>query len=810
MRSAILTLLLALPAFAAEPAAPKSVQFQAAEFTLAGRDATRQLALTGGSQDFTRTARYTAAPAGIVDVDATGFVTPLKEGTATITAAVGVLNATARVTVTHLVEDLPVSFNNQVVPIFTKFGCNSGGCHGKADGQNGFKLSLLGFEPGDDYDYLVKEGRGRRLFAASSTHSLLLRKATGESPHGGGKKFDAVSPFYSILKRWIEQGAPGTEVPGSPVMRIEVFPQERFLQRGASQQIVILAHHADGRTSDVTRLCQFESNATDLAVVSGTGLVSAKEMPGTAAIMVRYQSNVGVFRATVPQGAEVKDLPASDSFIDKLVFTRLQALGLPPSAICDDNTFLRRATLDLAGRLPTKTEALAFSADPATEKREALIDRLLASTDYADYFANKWGSVLRNRRRSDKDDAKPTQAFRDWIVKALAENKPYDQFARELLTVEGDEIVNPPVVWFRELKEQTAAMEDVAQLFLGQRLACAKCHHHPFEKWNQNDYWSFAAFFAKFEVKESKPSKKNKDNTSTPAEPTRLLNKAKATETKNPRTNKVTPAAGLGDAPMAIGTDEDPRAKLAEWMTNPKNPYFAKALVNRYWKHFLGRGLVDPEDDLRATNPATNPELLDALAAHFVSNKFDMKKLIRAICTSKVYQLSAVPNEHNAGDTQNYSRFLPKRLNAEVLLDAIDDVTLSKTKFKNSPPTMRAVQLPDNLVDSYFLSVFGKPNAASACECERGGGASLAQALHMFNSQEVQTKVTGPRAGELMKDKRPPADRLTDLYWIALSRPPTKEELETLVGYVTKKSGQAAYEDVIWAVLNTKEFLFNH
>jgi hypothetical protein len=805
-----LMLLCALPAFAGEPAAPKSLQFQATEFTLAGRDATRQLTLTSGSQDFTRTAKYSVAPAGVVAIDSTGFVTPLKEGTATITAKANNLSATTKVTVSHLVEDLPVSFTNQVVPIFTKYGCNAGGCHGKADGQNGFKLSLLGFEPADDYEYLVKEGRGRRLFAASSEYSLLLRKATGESPHGGGRKFDNTSPFYSILKRWIDQGAPGTEVPGTVVVKIEVFPQERFLQRNASQQIVVLAHHADGRTSDVTRLCQFESNATELATVSGTGLVSAKEVPGTAAVMVRYQSNVGVFRATVPQGAVVKDLPASDSFIDKLVFSRLQALGLPPSAICDDNTYLRRATLDLAGRLPTKAEAQAFVADVDKDKREALIDRLLASTDYADYFANKWGAVLRNRRRSDKDDPKPTQAFRDWIAESLAKNKPYDQFARELLTVEGDEVVNPPVVWFREMREQTAAMEDVSQLFLGQRLACAKCHHHPFEKWNQNDYWSFAAFFSKFEVKDAKAAKKNKDGTMEPATPSRVQIKAKASETKNPRTNKVTPAAGLGGEPMTIDTDEDPRAKLAEWITDPKNPYFAKALVNRYWKHFLGRGLVDPEDDLRATNPATNPELLDALASRFTASKFDMKKMIRTICTSKVYQLSAVPNEHNAGDTQNYSRFLPKRLNAEVLLDAIDDVTLSKTKFKNAPATTRAVQLPDNVVDSYFLSVFGKPNAASACECERNGGASLAQALHMFNSQEMQVKVAGPRAAEMTKDKRPPAERLADLYWVALSRAPTEGELETLTKYIEKKGGQTAYEDVIWALLNTKEFLFNH
>lgn len=785
------------------------------KFTLAGRDAMQQLVIigkhaSGQLRDLTRVAQFSATPPGVVSIDSTGFVTPIKEGQATLKAVSGSVQATITVNVTNIINDIPVHFTNQVVPIFTKFGCNSGGCHGKADGQNGFKLSLLGFEPQDDFEYLVKEGRGRRVFAASPEHSLLLRKATGQAPHGGGKKLEANSPYYTILKRWVEQGAQPGKADHGVVTRIEVFPKESLLDRKGQQQIIVIAHHNDGSTTDVTRMTQSESNATDLAEVAGTGLVSAKELPGSAAVMVRYQSHVDVFRATIPLGAPVNNLPKSNNFIDDLVFKRLKDLGLPPSEVCDDSTFIRRAMLDIAGRLPTKEESETFTADKAVDKREKLIDMLIEGKDYPEYFANKWSAVLRNRRKAANDNLAPTQAFHDWIRDAIKENKPYDKFVREIITVKGEEIKDPPVVWYRELKEPTAQMEDTAQLFLGQRLACAKCHHHPFEKWSQHDYWSLTAFFSTVEVKDPKPMKKSKDKVE-PAQPARVNMKDGTPEMKNPRTNKMVKAAGLGVEPVDMAKDADPREKLAEWMTDAKNPFFAKSLVNRYWKHFLGRGLIDPEDDMRVTNPATNPDLLDALAKSFLDSKYDLKKLVRTICTSKTYQLSAVPNDFNADDRQNFSRYLPKRLNAEVLLDAIDDVTATKTSFKGVSG-VRAVQLPDNLFDSYFLSVFGRPDSSSACECERSSDASLAQALHMFNSQEILNKVAGKRAADLAKDKRPHQERLDELYLIALSRKPTKEEMESLLAYIDKRKGkeQGAYEDIVWALINTKEFLFNH
>jgi len=793
-------------------------------FTLSGRDALQQLVVSGKLPDgrfvdVTGTVTYAVNPEGIVRVDSSGLVLPLKEGKATITAkGTGSLSAQTTVTVTDLVNDLPVNFTNQVVPIFTKFGCNSGGCHGKASGQNGFKLSLLGFEAAEDYEFLVKEARGRRISQSSPEYSLLIRKASGASAHGGGKKIEKDTPFYNLLVRWIGQGAPWGKPNDPTIDRIEVFPRDRVLDRGAVQQVTVIAHLSNGTTCDVTRMTQFESNYGDLAEVSGSGLVKIKQVPGSAAIMARFQSHVSVFRATVPLGQTVDNLPASKNFIDDQVFKQLKQLGLPPSEVCDDYTFIRRVTIDLCGRLPTPEETKAYVEDKSADKVEKLVDKLLASGDYADYFANKWSSVLRNRRRGAQDDAKPTAEFHAWIRDSIDKNKPYDQFARELITAEGNAAVddkpgNAPVIWYREMNEPGAQLEDVAQLFLGQRLACAKCHHHPLEKWSQEDYYGMAAFFTRMKIKDPPPPKApKKGDPVPPKEPFSVKHEPGQAKATNPRTNKQVLPTGLGSKPMTIAADVDPRTKLAEWMTEKDNPFFAKTLVNRYWKHFLSRGLVDPEDDMRVTNPPSNPELLNALAKSFVDSKYDMKKLIRTICTSSVYRLSAIPNKYNADDRQNYSRYLPKRLNAEVLLDAIDVVTASKTTFKGAPQGTRAVQLPDNYFESYFLSVFGRPDSASACECERSGDATLAQCLHMFNSAEINTKVSGGRAAQLAKDKRPHEERLRELYMVALSREPSKEELAVLQTLIAKKGNnvQVAYEDILWAIMNTKEFLFNH
>ncbi len=818
-------------------------------FVLSGPDASQQLLVlgtfaSGQVRDLTRQTRYSSRPAGVVAVDAAGLVTPLADGKAEIAAeAAGAAPARIGVTVTRFADEPRVGFANEVVPAFTKLGCNAGACHGKASGQNGFKLSLFGFEPAEDYDHVVREGRGRRILVTAPDSSLLLLKATGSVAHGGGRRLEKSSPLYTLLRRWVLQGAPD-DTPETPaVRRIEVLPREPILDRDGRQQVIVVAHRSDGSTTDVTRLAQLESNQPPMAAVSPTGLVSARGVAGTVAVMARYQSHVAALRATVPLGALVPELPPARNFIDELVFKQWKTLGLPPSALCDDATFLRRATIDVAGRLPTLEEARQFLADGDPNKRDQLIDRLLAGGDYADWFANKWSAVLRNRRSSDKDDPKPTAAFHAWIRDSLDRNKPYDQFVREVLTAEGEMGAAAPLVWYREVKDPTAQLEDVAQLFLGQRIQCARCHHHPFERWSQQDYYGLAAFFSRLEVREATPVKKGKKGTpDTPGQPFRVSFKPGKAEALNPRTNRPVRPPGLGGPELDVPPETDPRRLLADWMTARDNPYFARALVNRYWKHFLGRGLVDPEDDLRATNPPGNPDLLDALARHFVDHHYDLKDLVRTICTSRVYHLDTEPNSHNAGDTQSFSRFGPRRLPAEVLLDAIDTVTGSKTAFPGVPASTRAVQLPDNQVGSYFLSVFGRPDAASACECERNGDASLAQALHLFNSGELLEKIggrkpipaapeakdpggkkaspkpppatSGPVGGrlkELLADKRPDREKVRDLYLVALAREPTREETEVLLAHLKKKSDpQAAYEDLLWAILNTKEFLFNH
>jgi hypothetical protein len=532
--------------------------------------------------------------------------------------------------------------------------------------------------------------------------------------------------------------------------------------------------------------------------------------------MIRFQELVGVFRATVPLGAPVEDLPPTKNFIDELVYAKLKTLGLPPSEPCDDTTFLRRATLDIAGRLPTRAEAQRFASDMNPDKRAKWIDQLLESWDYADYFANKWVGVLRNKR-SNANYARGTQGFHDWVRNSLYENKPYGEFVGEILTANGQMDRNPPVSWFRSVNKREEQLQDVAQVFLGVRLQCAQCHHHPYERWSQDDYYGFAAFF----------SQVGRKKTDQPGEEA-IFHKRGVAVANNPTTKQNLKPSPLGGDELEIAPEEDPRGELAEWVTAEDNPFFAKMLVNRYWKHFFSRALVEPEDDMRVTNPATNPELLDALATNFTDSGHDLKALVRTICNSQTYQLSAIPNAYNAGDRQNYSRYSPKRLSAEVLLDSIDHVTNSPTNFAGQLAGTRAVQLPDDSFNktSYFLTVFGRPEMDSACECERADGASLAQTLHLLNSKGIQDKLAdaGGTAAQFAADReKAVADKLGELYLLAFSRKPLEHEIGIAKEYVESKlklaaekgddlavTEKQAYEDIVWAILNTKEFLFNH
>ena len=710
----------------------------------------------------------------------------------------------------------PVSFVNDVVPVMTKSGCNMGVCHAKAGGgQNGFQLSLLGFEPAEDFEHLVLEGRGRRLSLVSPDQSLLLMKASGQIKHGGGVRLAKSSKGYEQIRDWIAQGA-SIDSPSSPkLVRLEIEPNKATLKLQQNQQLKALARFNDGSVRDVTSQALFESNDKAMAEVNENGLVNVLDIPGKVAVMVRYQTSVAVFNASVPLGASVDKLPPTKNFVDKAVFANLKELGIPPSPVTDDATFLRRVTLDIGGRLPTEAEASAFLANKSPDKRDQWIDELLQGTDYADFFAAKWTAVLKNRR-DDASDILSNFAFHAWVRDSLLANKPYDQFVRELLAATGTVIGNPPVAWYKRVKEPKNQIEDVAQLFLGVRMQCAQRHHHPFERWSQDDYYSLSAYFSQVGRKPS----------GTRGEDLIFHKRGMATATNIKSGIALKPAA-LGDPAPSISADEDPRLKLADWMGSPKNPFFAKALVNRYWKHFFQRGLIEPEDDIRESNPPSNPELLGALEKHFIETGFDLKELVRTITRSSAYQLSAAPNKYNGGDRQNYSRYYPRRLAAEVMLDSIDQLAGTQTDFANLPAGTRAVSLPDNSYNnsSPFLKVFGRPEGESVCECERVQSSSLGQSLHLINASDIRGKLTSPtgRAEKLAKAAGPPEPKIKELYLSAFSREPRPDEMKAALSYLAEPrlnlAGQPVdaqkairdnFQDLIWALMNTKEFLFNH
>jgi hypothetical protein len=786
---------------------------------LRGTDDAPQLLITGKRADgrdvdLTAVAAYSIGNAKIVRVTSEGRVMPLANGSTEIIATVGAMSVKVPVTAADMDHPLPINFANHVVPVFTKLGCNSGGCHGKIQGQNGFRLSLLGFDPLYDYDNLLKEGRGRRIFASSPDASLLLSKASGAVAHGGGKKMDGSSEEYKIVRRWVASGTPFGEKSDPAVVKIAVVPSSRVIDRNARQQLAVYAHYSDGSIEDVTRRAQFESNDTDVATVSESGLINTLGITGQAGVMIRYQGNVSVFRAVVPRPGDAPRFGFPEqTVVDRHTAKKWQELGIAPSELSTDEQFVRRVYLDITGTLPDAKTIRAFSADKDPKKRDKLVDALVESPEYSYFFANKWADVLRVKRRNQQGRAYGTFAFHTWIREAVAADKPYDEFVRDIVCAIGDETKSPPAFWYREVQTPENFVDDVSQVFLGQRLACANCHHHPYEKWTQDDYWGIAAFFARV----------GKKTVPVPGEPNQGRNGRQILFVKtsgnvtNKRNNQTAPMKPLDAESMTVPTDEDPRQLFADWLTSPKNPFFARAVANRYWAHFFGKGIVDPLDDMRVTNPPSNPELLDALAANLIENKYSLKSLIRTICKSRTYQLSSNPNEFNQSDKQSYARYYPKRLQAEVLFDAVCKLTDSPSQFAGLPADKfapsRAIMLPDESFSSYFLDVAGRPQRISACECERVSEASLAMSLHLLNSNDIQDRLAraGGRADKIAKDPRPDAEKIEELFLLAIAKKPTAEQLKAALGHIEKneKSKKQAYENILWALLNSKAFLFN-
>ena len=700
------------------------------------------------------------------------------------------------------------SFVRDVMPLLAKAGCAAGSCHAKADGQNGFKLSVFNYDLKSDFAEIVKEGRGRRVFPAAPVESLLLLKSTLAVEHGGGQRIEPGSPTHETLLRWIRGGMIYQHTNEPALVRVDVEPREQRYKKGAKQPLRVTAHYSDDTTRDVTALADYSASDREIAAVDETGIVRVGQLSGESAVVARYMGFVDAARITIPADRLLPEerytsLPRNN-FIDDLAWAQFRKLGLFPSEPCTDAEFLRRSTLDSIGMLPSADEARAFLADTNPRKRELWIERLLAHPAYADFWANKWADLL--RPNPDRVGVKSVFTLDQWLRESFRANKPYDQFAREILLAEGNNHRDGPAVIYRDRREPSELTTMFSQLFLGVRMECARCHHHPNEKWSQDDFYQFAAFFGTVKHKGAGLSPPISAGNET-------FYFAPGGTVKHPLTDEVMkPRPPEGS--FADDTKADPRRALLAWLTEEKNPFFARAAVNRVWAGFFGRGFVDPVDDFRVSNPVVNEPLLNALAADFAKNSYDLKHLVRTILQSRLYQISSEPNEWNLTDTKNFSRSLRRRLPAEALLDAVVDVTGVPEEFNGVPPGGRAMQTWSYKIGSHFLDAFGRPNSSSDCPCERDLRTSVVQSLHMMNSKALQTKLTqsNGRAAKLAASTGPPEDIVTELYFTLFNRPPTEAELKTATAAFAAKDAtrQTATEDVFWALLNSAEFVFNH
>lgn len=707
----------------------------------------------------------------------------------------------------------PVTLERDVQPILTRYGCNGGGCHGKARGQNGFQLSLFGFDPAFDLDEIVRDGRGRRVAPAAPERSLLLLKATARVPHGGGRRLDPDGDPYRVLRAWIAAGTPRSAPDEPSIEAVALEPAQLVMTPESERQLRVTVAYSDGSTEDVTNLAVFQSNEAAIAAVSPEGRVNAGVIPGEAAVTARFRGRFAVAGVTIPLPGDVPDelyaaLPRHN-FVDELVWAKLRTLGVAPSGPAEDATYLRRAHLDVIGRLPTPDETRAFLADSAPDKRERLVDALLRRPVYADHWANKWADLL--RPNPYRVGGKAVLNLDAWIRQAFRENMPYDEFVRKVVAARGSTWAPGAATVFRDRREPVEVATAVSQLFLGIRLECAKCHHHPSEAWSQEDFYRFAAYFGRVGRKGPGVSPPISGGEEV------VFTAEKAEPVLHPLTGEaLEPRPLFGTAPAPAGPDADPREALAAWMTGPENDAFGRVIVNRVWADLTGRGLTDPVDDLRATNPPSNGPLLDALAADFRSHGYDLKHLIRTIATSYVYGLDSAPGERNVADTRNFSRHYRQRLRAEVLLDAICDVTGVPEKFEAAPPGTRANAIWTHRTDSLFLDAFGRPDPNQDPPCERVPDTSVVQALHLMNAPGLHAKVTSDdgRPAKLAASDRTPAEIAEELYLLAYSRRPTDEELHVVDGLFAGAADAAARreaaEDLLWALINTPEFVFEN
>ncbi len=809
----------ALPAAPPLPAL-RALRLEPASLVLDdARDARRVLVLgersDGGTIDLTTLAHWARGSDG-VEVTADGKVSGVQAGEGFVSVEAGGQKARLPVRIAGM-ERRPVGFVRDIEPIMSRAGCNAGTCHGSAKGKNGFKLSLRGYDPEFDYQALVNDLGSRRLNRVRVDESLMLQKPLGDVPHEGRQAIRPGSAAHALLRQWISEGALYQPPVGNRATNVVVLPATVEIDLpGRRQRFLILAQYPDGSTRDVTDDAMLSSNNEEVAVVKDGTLTALRR--GEMAVLVRYEGLYAAREVRIMgdrSGFAFAPMPEYND-IDRHVNGKLKRMQINASDACTDAEFMRRVSLDLAGQPPTTERLRRFLADPAEsrKKREALVDELLGSPAFAGYWANKFADLL--QCNSETLGKKGVWVFRGWIESQIVKNRPYDQFVRDLVLAQGSTFENPAGNYLRALRDPGKMTEDISQTFLGVRFNCNKCHDHPFERWTQNQYYEFGAFFAQVAFKRGTLGRDtlirgNETYASEQVSEEIVYRNYNGGEVRHPKNGAVMESRVPYGKSRAPAANEDPRRAFAEWLTSPENPYFARSTANRFWSYFLGRGIIDPVDDIRAGNPASNPELLDALTKDFIAGGFDLRRLMRSICVSRTYQLSIVPNRWNSDDTMNFSHAQPRRLGAEQLLDSVAIATGHRPRFKDMPAGTRAVEAPDGLVGGGdFLALFGRPKRQSACECERAGNVTLAHALNLVNGPMLGDCVNAPGNGiaRLVDAEGDDRKLVEEIYLACLCRPPTQAELAS-IQLGTGPDRLAAAQDLTWALLNSPAFLFN-
>ena len=754
----------------------------------------------GLTEDVTAKAQLTLANPALVKMEGQ-TLSPQADGKTELTVAYGGQNVKVPVEVVQAQADRPISFQLDVMPVFMKSSCNMGSCHGAARGKDGFRLSLFGFDPQGDHYRLTREISGRRINLALPHESLLVEKSAGIVPHTGGKRFDKGSELYNTMIRWLEAGAPNDQTAPPKVVSVELYPKNAVMDgAGTTQKLTVRAKYSDGTDRDVTSLAYFSTNNDTAAEVSQDGIVTAGER-GEAFLMARFETHtVGSHFIVLPKGFKFEwpNVP-ENNYVDTLINNKLKKLRIIPSKLCTDEEFLRRAYLDVIGVLPTVEEYNRFMQNSAPNKREQLINELLGRKEFVELWVMKWAELLQIRTINNRVSYKSMLRYYNWLQERIQDNVPMDQMVQELLGASGGTFANAATNYYQAEQDTLKTSENVAQVFMGMRIQCAQCHNHPFDRWTMDDYYSFAAFFSQIGRKRGEDPREL------------IIYNRGSGEVKHPVGGGVMQPKFLGGAvPDVKGKDR--REVMAKWLASPENPYFATNLANIVWAHFLGRGIIHEVDDVRVSNPAVNPELLEELGKRFTDYNYDFKKLVRDICLSRTYQLSTATNETNASDDRNFSHANLRRMRAEMMLDSITQVTDTKNKFQGLPLGARAVQIANGNTSTYFLTTFGRASRETVCSCEVKAEPNLSQALHMLNGDTANSKIQqGKLVERRLSEGKKPEEILEELYILCFSRKPNEKERTSLTTILAQeKDPKPVLEDVFWALLNSREFLFNH